>query len=79
MLGGLYATSMSLNGVFPSVEHLGIIVLFRVNASLVLDFGESGGTFFVHAVLEVAAHGAVSLTYLAKNISLMSLFIEGFL
>ena len=75
MLGGLYATSMSLNGVFPSVEHLGIIVLFRVNASLVLDFGESGGTFFVHAVLEVAAHSTVSLADLAENVSLMSLAI----
>ena len=79
MLGGLCATSMSLNGVFPSVEHLGIIVLFRVNASLVLDLGESGGTFFVHAVLEVAAHSAVSLANLAKNVSLVSLTIVGLL
>ena len=79
MLGGLCATSMSLNGVLPSVEHLGIILLFLANASLVLDLGKLGGTFFVHAVLEVAAHGAVSLSDLAENVSLVSLTIEGFL
>ena len=79
MLGGLCATSMSLNGVFPSVEHSGIILLFRANASLVLDLGKFGGTFFVHAVLEVAAHSAVSLSDLAENVSLVSLTIEGFL
>ena len=79
MLGGLCATSMSLNGVLPSVEHLGIILLFRANASLVLDLGKLGGTFFVHAVLEVAAHSAVSLANLAKNVSLVSLTIVGLL
>lgn len=75
MLGGVSATSMSLNSVLPSVEHSGIIVLFHLNASLVLDFSKFGGTFFVHAVLEVAAHSAVSLADLAENVSLMSLAI----
>ena len=79
MLGGLCATSMSLDSVLPSVEHSRIIVLFRSNASLVLDLGKFGGTFFVHAVLEVAAHSAVSLSDLAENVSLVSLFIEGLL
>ena len=76
MLGGVSATSMSLNSVLPSVEHSGIIVLFHSNASLVLDFSKFGGTFFVHAVLEVAAHSTVSLADLAENVSLMSLAIE---
>ena len=67
---------MSLDSVLPSVEHSGIIVLFHSNASLVLDFSKFGGTFFVHAVLEVAAHSAVSLADLAENISLVSLAIE---
>ena len=75
MLGGVSATSMSLNSVLPSVEHSGIIVLFHCNASLVLDFSKFGGTFFVHAVLEVAAHSTVSLADLAENVSLMSLAI----
>ena len=79
MLGGVSATSMSLNSVLPSVEHSGIIVLFHVNASLVLNLCEFGGTFFVHAVLEVAAHSAVSLANLAKNVSLVSLTIVGLL
>ena len=76
MLEGLCTTSMSLDSVLPSVEHSGIIVLFHSNASLVLDFSKFGGTFFVHAVLEVAAHSAVSLADLAENISLVSLAIE---
>ena len=79
MLGGVSATSMSLNSVLPSVEHSGIIVLFHSNASLVLDFSKFGGTFFVHAVLEVAAHSAVSLSDLTENVGLVSLFIEGLL
>ena len=79
MLEGVYTTSMSLNCVLPSVEHSGIIVLFHVNASLVLNLCEFGGTFFVHAVLEVAAHSAVSLANLAKNVSLVSLAIVGLL
>ena len=70
---------MSLNSVFPSVEHSGIIVLFHVNASLVLDLGEFGGTFLIHAVLEVATHSAVSFTDLTEDISLVSLAIKGLL
>ena len=79
MLEGVYTTSMSLNSVLPSVEHSGIIVLFHTNASLVLNLCEFGGTFFVHAVLEVAAHSAVSFANLAKNVSLVSLTIVGLL
>lgn len=67
---------MTRDGVLPGLEHLVIICLFTLDASLVLDLGEFGSTFIVHAILEVTAHGAVSLTYLTKNISLMRLFIE---
>ena len=73
------SSSMSLNSVLPSVEHSGIIVLFHADASLVLDLSEFGGTFLIHAVLEVAAHSAISLTDLAKDISLVRLAIEGLL
>ena len=79
MLEGVYTTSMSLNSVLPSVEHLGIIVLFHVDASLVLDLGELGGTFLIHAVLEVAAHSAVSLSDLTKDVRLVRLAIKGLL
>ena len=70
---------MSLNSVLPSVEHRGIIVLFHVDASLVLDLCEFGGTFFIHAVLEIAAHSAVSLADLTEDISLVRLAIKGLL
>ena len=73
------ASSMSLNSVLPSVEHLGIIVLFHVDASLVLDLGEFGGTFLIHAVLEVAAHSAVSFSDLTEDVRLVRLAIKGLL
>ena len=70
---------MSRHCIFPGIEHLIVIVLFSTDASLVLDFSEFGGTLFIHAILEVAAHSAVSLANLAKNVSLVSLTIVGLL
>ena len=55
---------MTLDCALPSVEHLIIVVLFHVDASLVLDLGELGGPFLIHAILQVAAHRAVALTHL---------------
>ena len=74
---------MPLNSVLPSVEHLIVIALLNINASLVLNLRKLGGTLFVHAILQVASHRAITLAYLAKHISLMRLLfigcLEGFL
>ena len=68
---------MSINRRLPGTEHLVVVVLFGCDASLVLDFGQFGGSFVVHALLEFAAHCPVALTDLAQNISLMSLLLVG--
>ena len=67
---------MTLNRVLPSLQHLVIILLFRTDASLVLDLGEFSGTLLVHAVLEVTTHCAITLTHLAQDIRLVRLLVE---
>ena len=68
---------MSRHCIFPGIEHLIVIVLFSTDASLVLDFSQFGGTLFIHAILEVAAHSAISLTDLAEDVSLVGLLLVG--
>jgi hypothetical protein len=65
--------SVSVNSALPSVQHLLVVVLFGLNASLVLEFGQLGGPLLVHHLLELAAHGAVALTNLSKDVSLVHL------
>ena len=68
---------MTLNRVLPSSQHLIIVVLLDINASLVLNLGELSSTLLVHAVLQIASHCAVTLTHLAQHISLVSLLLVG--
>ncbi len=70
---------MTLDGVLPGLQQVVIILLFSVDASLVLDLGQLGGTLLVHAILQVAAHSPISLANLAKHISLVSLLVNGLL
>ena len=69
--------SVPVDRRLPGVEHLVVIGLFGSNASLVLDFGQFGGSFVVHAFLELTAHCPVALTDLAQNVSLMGLLLVG--
>ena len=66
---------MALNSTLPGGEELVIILLLGADALLVLELGEFGGALLVHAVLQVAAHGPVALSYLAKHVRLMSLAV----
>ena len=68
---------MSLNCVLPSAEHLIIVVLFDIDAPLVLNLSELSSALFVHAILQVASHRAVALTHLAKHVSLVRLLFVG--
>ena len=68
---------MPVDRGLPGVEHLVVIGLLGSNASLVLDFGQFGGSFVVHALLELAAHCPVALTDLAQNVSLVGLLLVG--
>ena len=70
---------MTLNSTLPGLEQAVIILLFALDASLVLDLSELCSTFLVHAVLKIAAHSAISLTHLAENISLVSLLVNSLL
>ena len=63
--------------VFPGLEHLAIVVLLNANTPLILDFSEFSGAFLIHAVLKISTHGAISLTNLTKNISLVRLLLNG--
>ena len=67
--------SVPVDRRLPGVEHLVVIGLLGCNASLVLNFGQFGGSFVVHALLELAAHCPVTLTDLAQNVSLMGLLL----
>ena len=65
--------SVSVDSALPSVQHLLVVVFFSLDASLVLELSQFGGSFLVHHLLQLASHGAVTLAHLAKHISLMHL------
>ena len=50
-------------------------MLFDSDASLILDLGQLGCSFFVHAVLELATHRPVTLTHLTQDVRLMALLL----
>ena len=71
--------SVTLNGVLPGVEELVVILLLAVDSALVLDLSKFGGTLLVHTVLELAAHSAITLIDLTKDISLVGLLVKSIL
>ena len=66
--------SVSIDGALPSVKHLRVVVLFGLDASLVLQFCQLGRSLLVHNFLQLAAHGAVSFANLAQYVCLVHLF-----
>ena len=65
---------MSVDSALPGIKHLRVVVLFGLDASLVLQFCQLGRSLLVHDLLQLAAHGAVSLAHLAQHVSLVHLF-----
>jgi hypothetical protein len=63
--------SVSVYCALPSVKHLRVVVLFGLDASLVLQFCQLGRSFLIHDLLQLTAHSAVSLTHLAKHVRLV--------
>ena len=59
---------------FPGAEKCLIVLLLVINASLVFNLCKLSSSFFVHFVLQVTAHCPITLAYLSKNVSLVSLF-----
>lgn len=70
---------MSLDSALPSGKHLGIVLLFRGDSTLVLDLSQLSSSFVIHFVLQIAAHGSVTLSDLSEDISLVSLLAQSIL
>ena len=70
---------MATNSVLPGAEKIVIIILLALDASLVLNLGQLSSTLIVHAILQVTAHCAISLSHLSKHISLMRLLVQSLL
>lgn len=67
---------MLANSVLPCAEK-GVVVLFlSCNASLIFNLSKFGSSFFVHFVLEVTAHGSVTLSDLTKDVCLVCLLVQ---
>jgi hypothetical protein len=64
---------VTVDCTLPCVKHIAVVVLFRLDAALVLQFCQLGCTLLVHYLLQVAAHGSVTLPDLSQNVSLVSL------
>lgn len=64
---------MPIHSALPSVQHLLVVVLFGLNASLVLQLCQLRSSLFIHNLLKLASHGAITLTNLSQHISLVHL------
>jgi len=65
-----------VDGLFPSAEHPGVAGLLILNTAGVVELGELGSALFVHFLLEIATHGAVTLTDLHEDVSLMGFAVQ---
>ena len=64
---------MPVNSALPGLEHVVVVVLFGLDAALVLKLSKLGGALLVHNLLQVAAHGAVALANLPQDVGLVTL------
>ena len=67
------AGETSLDSALPGVQHLCVVVLFGLDASLVLELRQLCRPLFVHNFLQLSSHSAVSLANLAQHVGLMHL------
>lgn len=63
--------------VLPGVEQSLVLLLLMVDTLLVLDLRELGCPLLVHFVLQVAAHGPITLANLTEDVSLVALLVHG--
>lgn len=64
---------MLVDGALPRLQHILVVVHFALDATLVLEFGQFSGTLLVHDFLEIAAHGAITLSHLTQDVGLVRL------
>jgi len=70
-------SSVTIDGVLPSLKHFLVGLFFISNTFLVFDLGKFGGSLVVHLSLEVSADLSVALTHLSEDVSLMGLLVHG--
>lgn len=64
---------MPVHSALPSVQHLRVVVLFDLNATLVLQLRQLRRSLLVHQLLQLTSHGPVALTHLSQHIGLVHL------
>ena len=64
---------MPVHSALPSVQHLRVVVLFDLNASLVLQLSQLSRSLLIHQLLKLASHRAVPFTHLSKHVGLVHL------
>ena len=67
---------MSIDGALPSVKHLLVVVLFGLDAPLVLQLSELSSSLFIHNLLKFPAHGSVAFPNLTEHICLVHLLCK---
>lgn len=70
-------SSVTVDGVLPSLKHFLVGLFFISNTFLVFDLGKLGGSLVVHLSLEVSADLSVTLTDLSEDVSLVGLLVHG--
>jgi hypothetical protein len=64
---------VAVDSALPGVKHLTVVVLFGLNASLVLQLSQFRGSLLVHHFLKLASHCAVPLANLSQHVCLVHL------
>jgi hypothetical protein len=70
-------SSVTVDGVLPSLKHFLVGLFFISNTFLVFDLGKLGGSLVVHLSLEVSADLSVTLTNLSEDVGLVGLLVHG--
>ena len=67
---------MSIDSALPSVKHLLVVVLFSLDAPLVLQLSELSGSLFIHNLLKFPAHCSVAFSNLTEYVRIVHLLCK---
>ena len=62
---------MTVDCTFPRVQHIAVVILFSLNAALVIEFSQLSCAFLIHNLLEITTHCSVPFANLSQNVSLV--------
>lgn len=69
-------SSVTIDGVLPSLKHFLVGLFFISNTFLVIDLGKLGGSLVVHLSLEVSTDLSVTFADLSEDVSLVGLLVH---